>query len=191
MPCIGQFQDFATMSDRLECQRAELFMPSTHHCSISSRWGRPVSRLLKPFKPTIKLLAPPGLDGAPLPDGFDGPVTASRSLGDMGANEKGSNRLPRSASGEPRVHSSQSRIPMTRGSVGWKIYDKSVTREVLSNIQAHQVIHLEVTVDDTAHTPLALVFGDLLGPQFEPRLELLSAPYLSCLLPTTVFRTGF
>jgi hypothetical protein len=32
--------------------------------------------------------------------------------------EKGSRRLPRSARGDPRVHSSQSRIPITRASVG-------------------------------------------------------------------------
>jgi len=39
----------------------------------------------------------------------------------MGAKENGKRRLPKSASGDPRVHSSQSSIPITLGSVGWKI----------------------------------------------------------------------
>lgn len=120
MPCIGQFQGLVTISVRLECHLAASFMPSTHHCSISSRCGSPVSALLRPFSPTIKLLAPPGF----APEGpacFDGPATASRSFGEIGAKENGKRRLPRSANGEPRVHSSQSSIPITRGSVGWNI----------------------------------------------------------------------
>ena len=66
----------------------------------------------------MRLLAPPGFAPGPDPDGFEGPDTASRSFGDIGENENGSRRLPRSANGEPRVHSSQSSIPITRGSVG-------------------------------------------------------------------------
>lgn len=66
----------------------------------------------------MRLLAPPGFASEPGPDDFEGPETASRSFGDIGENENGKRRLPRSANGEPRVQSSQSSIPITRGSVG-------------------------------------------------------------------------
>jgi hypothetical protein len=47
----------------------------------------------------------------------------------MGAKENGRSRLPRSDSGEPRVHSSQSSMPITLGSVGWKIYRSAGERQ--------------------------------------------------------------
>jgi hypothetical protein len=43
--------------------------------------------------------------------------------------EKGRRRFPRSARGDPRVHSSQSRMPMTLGWVGWKIYCQKGERD--------------------------------------------------------------
>lgn len=61
----------------------------------------------------MRLLAPPGFESR-----VDGPEIASRSFVEMGGKEKGRRRFPRSASGDPRVQSSQSRIPITRGSVG-------------------------------------------------------------------------
>jgi hypothetical protein len=65
----------------------------------------------------MRLLAPPPPCFESFDD-LDGPDIASRSFGEMGTKENGSKRFPRSASGDPSVHSSQSSIPITLGSVG-------------------------------------------------------------------------
>jgi hypothetical protein len=69
----------------------------------------------------------------------------------IGGKEKGRSRLPKSARGEPRVQSSQSRMPMTLGSVGWNIYPSAPYNSRRSGeVGAHQVIELVITMNHSS-----------------------------------------
>jgi hypothetical protein len=133
------------------CHLRLLFIPSTHQVSTSSRVGIPVSSLGRSFRPTNKPVRP----DAPPASFSNGLVSV------IGRMEKGKRTLPRSASGEPSVQSSQSRIPITLGSVGWKICHKCLENTTSAT---YQVVNLEIAMHDPSYSSSPLLVCD----QFRP-----------------------
>lgn len=67
---------------------------------------------------------------------------------------------------------------MTLGSVGWNIYCiRSLPR--WTSVETYKIIHFEITMNDTPHPPLSLIFRNTPCTLCEIRSEFLRSPYLA------------
>jgi hypothetical protein len=163
IPAIGQ-----SHLTSLLCHFNPSCIPSTHQFSSSSRSGRPVSRPANPFRPTSNVASP-----RPPLSSFNN--ASSRT----GGKENGKSRFPRSASGDPRVQSSQSNIPITSGLVGWNICHVLACPPIIVESISHQVIQFEVSVNYSADTILDFFPSEKFSSRREPSLQLFRPPNLS------------
>jgi hypothetical protein len=176
IPLIGQLQT----SFSPPCHLFPSFIPSTHHLSNSSRSGKPVSSLLSPFNPIINVES-----------AFDSCSSFTSTGSRTGGNENARRRLPRSARGEPSVQSSQSSIPITLDSVGWKIWNPSQISEgypTAAGVKGtYEIINLIIPMNNPSNTTLYFSPRDLLPSLLKEPFQLPSPPYLPYFL-STLFR---